>query len=641
MVELGYTLLVLALLASLYAVAAAFSPRLAAGSRYAVLAAAACYTLAMLALWAAFLNDDFSLSIVAEHSSRALPWPYKLGALYADKAGSFFFWGWLVAVFTGFTALGRPAAGKKGLYSWAILGAVLVFFLAMSVFVDNVFAPSAATPPDGLGLNPLLQNAGMLLHPPLLYLGFAAFAVVFARLLGALWAGEGAGGWGQDLRGWAIIAWGGMGLGNLLGMWWSYNELGWGGYWVWDPVENAGLMPWLLGTAFLHSLAVQRQRGAFTGWTAWLGLFTFLLTLLAPFITHGGVASPLHGFQGSALPPYLLAALLLTFVGTVWLFARRREVLKAPASAYAPVSREGAFMLTNILLALVTLVVFTGTLLPSVITAFGGAQIALERGFFDRSAGPLLLALVLLMGLCPLAGWGKTLFANVKRRLFYPLVPAVIAAALFLLLGEGYWYALAALLCGYPLLLVLQAWWLGVRERRRGHGENGFVALWALLRRQRGRYGGLLVHLGIIAIAVGIIGSSFYDIERTATLSPGESVAVGSYDLTYQGLTIRQNNQMTSALAALSVAKNGAAKPALYPQYNYWFSHHEFFAEAAVRTTAGADLFVSLLWTQFDPAAPAATFRILVNPLVVWIWLGGGLLLLGGAVAYWPYRKEA
>jgi len=304
------------------------SEKLLKSARIGILTVFGLYTLALVIILFSFFTKDFSLRIVAEHTSRDLSPVYTLSALYADKAGSMFFWGWLVSLFSAIMVSQNNINHRPVLpFALLVLAVLEVFFIALVTFVVNVFARHPSPPLDGFGLNPLLQNAGMLVHPPLLYLGFAAFGVVFALVIASLATGNIATEWNARIRTWTVFAWCTLGIGNLLGMWWSYNELGWGGYWAWDPVENAGLMPWLLGTAFLHSISMKRRRNYLQTWSFYLIVFTFAFTLLSPFITHGGIESPLHGFYGSPFPPYILAAILVVITGSLaLLFIRRRNL---------------------------------------------------------------------------------------------------------------------------------------------------------------------------------------------------------------------------------------------------------------------------------------------------------------------------
>jgi len=647
MTETGYIVLIIALLAAVFSAVASItgarldSRRLMASARNSVLAVFGLYTLALAIIIYAFISKDFSFKIVAEYASRDLSPVYTLSALYAGKAGSMFLWGWLVSLFAAMLVLRARENQQPAMsYTLAILAVLVAFFIALVTFGVNVFEKLPSPPADGFGLNPLLQNFGMLIHPPLLYLGFAGFAVVFALVIGALINRSPGAEWSAGVRGWAIFAWCTLGIGNLLGMWWSYNELGWGGYWAWDPVENAGLMPWLLGTAFLHSIAMRRQRNYLQMWSFYLIIFTFELTLLSPFITHGGIESPLHGFYGSPVPPYILAAMLVTLISSLVLLYIRRKNLEREQKPASLISREGSFLLTNIILAVLVLVILAGTVLPRVVEAFGGTKLVLDRSFFDRTCGPIMLVLVFLMGICPLLGWGKTAWQAIKRNFLYTFTATVIIAIAILISGIGNWYAIAVVICGLPLFTIFMEWYRGTRGRRRSRKENYIRAFFSFLNSNRARFGGFVAHIGVILIALGIIASSFYDIEKMETLDIGGSMSIGDYSLTYDELLLKQDNVKLSAVASISVDRNGRPVTVMHPSYDYWFGYQDYFAEVAVRTTPAEDLFVSLVWTSYDPGDKSAAFRVLVNPMIVWIWTGGGFFLLGGVVAFSAKEKQ-
>ncbi len=646
MTEIGHFALIIALLLAVCSAVASLvgirsgSKRLETGARIGILAVACLFTLSVAILLYAFISKDFSLRIVAEHTSRDLPVIYTISALYADKAGSAFLWGWLISLFAGLLVLRKKDYNPQlRAYALSILAVLEAFFLMLITFVVNVFEKYPSPVADGFGLNPLLQNFGMLVHPPLLYLGFAGFAVVFALMIAGLITRNSAAEWVGSVKGWTIFAWGTLGLGNLLGMWWSYNELGWGGYWAWDPVENAGLMPWLLCTAFLHSIVMVRQKNYLQRWSLYLGIFTFSLTLFSPFITHGGIESPLHGFYGSPFPPYILAAILVAIIGSLVILFKRHKYLDKEERPSSYFSREGAFLLTNIILVVLALLVLAGTVLPQIIEVLTGTRRALDRSFFDRSCGPLMLALVLLMGICPLLGWGKAAWHSIKRNFLYTFLATVVIAVAILISGIGNWYAAAAVICGLPLFTICLEWYRGTAARHRAGKENYPRAFLSLFTNNRSRYGGLLTHIGIILIALGIIVSSFYSLEKTATLDIGDSINIGSYRLTYDELTLKQDIAKVSAIASISVDRNDRPVGTMQPSLDYWFSHEDIFAEVAVRSTPTEDLFVSLAWTGYDPADTSATFRVLVNPLVVWIWSGGGFFLLGGVFAFSSKEK--
>lgn len=647
MTDIGRIALIIAFTLAMYAAISSIAGtrsgcgRLVRSARGSILAVFGLFTLALALILYAFFTKDFNLTIVAEHASRDLPVIYTLSALYADKAGSMFFWGWLISLFTFLLVFPKRNSSQVFMpYAIAILAIIEAFYISLVTFLTNIFAQQPSPTVDGFGLNPLLQNFGMLVHPPLLYLGFAGFAVVFVLVMAAFITRRPEVWQNNLIRRWSLFAWGTLGIGNIVGMWWSYNELGWGGYWAWDPVENAGLMPWLLSTAFLHSMAMCRQRKCLQTWSFCLIIFTFVFTLLSPFITHGGIESPLHGFYGSPFPPYILAAMMMITISSLWLLFARRRYLEREVRPPSFISREGSFLLTNIIMVVLVFIILTGTVLPRVVEALGGGKIVLDRSFFDRTGGPIMLLLVLLMGVCPLLGWGRTIWNSSRRNILYFLAALVFVAAAILVSGVGNWYIAVVVLCGLPLFIISREWYRGTRARHRSQGENYLQAFFSLINGNRARYGGFLAHSGIVLMTLGIIVSSFYSMESTVTLNVGDSMRAGKYELTYSELIFKQDTVKASAVASITISKHGKTVGTMRPSYAYWFSHDDYFAEVAVRTTPAEDLFISLVWTGFDPADRSATFRVLVNPLIVWIWMGGAFFLIGGAVSFSFKEKQ-
>ncbi|MFO8102053.1 MAG: cytochrome c-type biogenesis CcmF C-terminal domain-containing protein [Dehalococcoidia bacterium] len=647
MVDIGHVALILAFILTLYTLVASViasrtgSRAFADSARNSILVIAALYTLALVILAYEFVTKDFNLKIVAENASEELSGLYSFSAIYASKSGSVFFWGWLLAVFSALFALQKHTSHSQIMpRASAVLAIILAFFLALVTLVSNVFAEHTGPSSHGMGMNPLLQNFGMIIHPPLQYIGFAAFTIVFAFVMGTLITYSRGTEWIGAIRRWTLFAWCTLGIGNLVGMWWSYNELGWGGYWAWDPVENAGLMPWLLATAFLHSIALRRKKNYLTTWSFALAIATFIFVLLSPFTTHGGIESPLHGFYASSYVSYILAAILVTLAASVGLLCVRYGCFEKEEGPSSFISREGAFLLVNIVFVILVLIIIAGMIYPQLAEWLAGSNVAVETSYYNWACGPIMLFVVFFMGICPLLGWRKSYWGGVGRNLLYTLLPAVIAAIVILIWGIGNWYALAALVCGFPVFVIVAELIRGTVSRHRARGENYGRALLALIGSDRPRYGGFVAHIGIVLITLAIIGSSFYSVEVTAAMNTGNSIEVGDYEMTYDALVLEEDDSKRSAVATVSVKKGGSVITTMHPEYNYWFSAADAFSESAARTTAKEDVFVSLLWTSYDPEDKSALFRVLISPLIVWMWIGGGFLLLGGALSFWPERKR-
>jgi cytochrome c-type biogenesis protein CcmF len=588
------------------------------------------FTLSTEVMIYALVTDNFSIVLVAQNSSESLPIIYKLASLYSSKEGSLMFWGWLISVLAIIFIWSKRKDNREIIpYAVGIFAILQTFFLMMLVFVVNVFEEASPIPADGIGLNPLLQNIGMLIHPALLFIGFACFAIVFAYSVAALLSGNLDSKWANGVRRWVLIAWGALGLGNIVGAWWAYVELGWGGYWVWDPVENAGFMPWLLGTALLHSIALQRKRDYLKKWSLALVIFTFIFTLLSPFITHGGIESPLHGFDDSPFTPYLLGFMLITTIIALGILIARRSHLVDANKPESLLSREGLFLLSNIVIVSIVGFIFAGTIAPGI-----SHNLSLERSFFDWTAGPVLLILVFIMGICPLVAWHKTSTAVFMRRMIEPLTISCIVSVIILITGIGNWYAIAALVCGFPLLVIIKEWFQDIRARHLSAKESYARAYLSLIGSNRSRYGGSIVHIGIILITIGVIGSSFYSVEHTTTLNREESTSIYGYDIGYEELIIRADTEKTATIATISITKGNRQVASMFPEQDFWFDYNSNYSESAIRSNFAEDIVISLI--EYDVQDKSTTFRIVINPLIMWIWIGGGILLLGGLIAFWP-----
>lgn len=524
MADIGYAILILALIFAAYASVISIvnvrsqNPALALSARNSLIAVFVLFTLAIEIMLYALISNDFDVKLVAIHSSKDMSLMYKLTALYSDKAGSLMFWGWLVSVFAVIlTFQKRKTFNLIMQHATGIFAIIITFFLVLITIGVDVFEESPAGIVNGMGQT--YEHAAMLVHPLLLFLGFAGFAIVFAFSLGSLLSGHASSDWTGAIRRWALFSWCTLGIANLVGAWWAWDVGNWGGYWAWDPVENAGLMPWLLGTALIHSIAIQRKRGYLKSWTTILACSTFVFTLLSPFITHGGLEeSPLHGFNDSPVPPYVLSFIVITLAGSIGIIVWRRNLLVNEAVPKSLISREGSFLFTNLILVLIVLTIFFGTIIPGLAEDVANREVDIQRDFFDRSAGPMLLVLVFFMGICPLLGWRQSSSGLWRRNALFPFVASSITALAILISGVGTWYALGALVCGFPFFTMIQEWTRGTRVRHRIKNESFLRAFIALIAKNQSRYGGFIVHIGIIFITIGVIGSSLYSDNWTVNL---------------------------------------------------------------------------------------------------------------------------
>jgi cytochrome c-type biogenesis protein CcmF len=645
MADIGYITLFLALAASIYsAIAFAFGargkhPALTGSARNGLLAVCGLVSISVAVLVYALLTHDFQIEYVASYTSRDLSLPYLLSALWAGNDGSLLFWAWLLSLFAAVVVLQKRDVGKILVpYASSIVMFTEAFFLILLLSVSNPFHKLPFAPAEGMGLNPLLENPGMIIHPPTLLVGYVAFTIPFAFAMAALLARRLGDDWLIAIRRWTLLAWLFLGIGNILGAWWAYVELGWGGYWAWDPVENAGLMPWLVATAFLHSIMMQRRRGMLKVWNMVLIILTFSLAIFGTFLTRSGILSSVHTFSESALGPFFLAFIGITLFGSLGLLYYRSEELKSEAEMESLVSRESTFLLNNLLLVGAAFAIFLGTVFPVISETVRGVKISVGPPFFNQVNGPIFLAIILLTGICTLIGWRRASIKNLLRNFLWPLVAALILVIVLFVSGIREWYALIAFpVCGFVLSTILYEWFRGTRARHRMRAENYLKAFWGLIGTNRPRYGGYIVHIAIILIAIGVIGSSFYELEKEVTLMPGESMTIKNYTLTYENMDRYETESKLVVTATLSVYNNGILKGVLTPEKYFHRTYEQPVTEVAIRTTLLEDLYVILIgWDEDGTTA----FKVLVNPLVNWIWIGGGVFLLGGLIAFWPDQRR-
>jgi cytochrome c-type biogenesis protein CcmF len=576
--------------------------------RRAFYAATAMTAIAAVLLEVALLTHDFSLAYVVEHTDLATPAALVAAAFYGGQEGSLLYWTLILgALGTASLVAAASLGGRVAAYATGILASILTFFLFVLAVVASPFDLLSVTPPDGLGLNPVLRDGGMLIHPPVVLAGFAAFAIPFAFACAALIAGRTDAAWIRHTRRFALLAWSLQSAGLLLGMWWAYHVLGWGGYWSWDPVENVALMPWLATTAYLHSSQVQERRGRLRNWNFSLVILAFLLVVLGTFIVRSGVVPSVHTFAISAIGPWFLGFLAVCIVFGGTLLALRIGTPESRSAEAPLVSREGAFTLQNLLLLGVIAVVLWGTLLP-LVSGMLGTQRVVEAQYYQRAAGPIFVVLLALMAVGPLLPWRRAGKATLKA-LRWPIATAAAAAAVLLAAGLG-WAAIAIGLAAGGVATVATEYARAVRRKP------------GLLVVKRRRYGAFLAHVGVLVVAIGLAASQFGQQEKDATLQPGESVTVAGYTLTYTGAEQRQLTDHTEYVAAVRFG-DSTLQPS---RATYAGLGGQALTHVAISTTPLADVYVVLAGTNSDGSA---SFRVFVNPLVTWIWAGGAILILG------------
>ena len=689
MPALGRACLILAVGIALYGVVASLYGARARrrewvdSGRRSVYALAGVLTVAFAVLEAAFLRSDFSFEVVAGHSSTTTPIAYRAAALWSSQEGSLLLWVWLLALWSSLILfVTRRRAREVAPYATAVLLGLAAFFAGLAVLMADPFARSSPIPADGVGLNPLLRHPSMMIHPPMLYSGYTLFTVPFAFAVGALITRRLDAEWIAVTRRFALAAWFCLGVGIVLGARWSYVELGWGGYWGWDPVENASLMPWLTGTAFLHSAVIQEKRGMLKVWNVSLVLATGILAVLGTFLVRSGILDSIHAFGASTLGGPFLALIAVMVGGSVALVVSRRAQLRSEHRLDSLASREAAFLLNNLVLIGLCFVILWGTFFPLISEAVTGTKAAVGPPWFDRYIVPLALMLVLLAGIGPVIAWRATSAANLARSFGFPVGVATGLLVVLVAAGVGRPAALAMFCLGaFVAAAVAQEFWRGVGARRAVSGESPSVALAALVRRNRRRYGGYVVHLGIAVLFVGVAASSAFQHARDVRLSPGQSARVGGYDVTYVRPTSRLVGEKISLGAVLDVRRHGRHVATLRPTRGYYPSLDQpglgaigryfdgqatsevglkagptqdlwtavepdlgplqrFIAAADRRfSNASPDLqgfIIAAIVQRYQDAPPPATFRLIASPLVTWIWIGALIVMAGGIIALWP-----
>ncbi len=644
--DTGTLLIALAWVVEMYAIGGALlsqrrgDRRWWLSARNATVAATALLGAALIMLLLAFLTDDFELSYVAQHSSRSLSVYLKLSAVWAGQEGSLLLWSSLQALFAAL-AIGRPPRETETLLPWAtvILSLIGAFFTGLTLFLSNPFAQLTQVPLDGYGLNPLLRHPGMIFHPPTMYIGYVGLAVPFAFALAALIA-KPDWDWTTPLRTWLLIAWVGLGLGLLLGMRWAYDVLGWGGYWGWDPVENAGLMPWFTTTALLHGAVMQNERHGFRLWNYALAISSFVLVLFGTFATRSGVIQSVHAYARSNLGDVFMTAILFTLAGALGLLVYRRTHLKNTESVEALLSREGLFFITLVLFGTLTLSVLVGSILPTLTQALTGRAFEAGPAWFDRVTGPQFAMLVLLLGICPLVGRGVGMLQRLKQRAWIIGAGALLAIIIALLTG----FRLTASLVGFACVgLAITTFSLevgqAVRQQAQQKGTAPLNALWSLLRTQRRKYGGYLVHLGVVLMAVGVIGTRMYPFERLVTLTVNTPQQVDDFTLVVEQLARDITADHMSTWATVTVSQNGRYRATLEPRINQYMNFDQFFSIPALHPTLRDDVY--LILAGWADGGKTVTVRLVVNALANFLWLGGLIFLAGGVLVLWPRLRSA
>lgn len=609
----------------------------------AVYAVWALSTVATLAMVYALVAHDFSVEYVARVGSRATPLFYTVISLWGALEGSILFWIFVLASLAALVMYqNRAREGTLVPYAGAVLMLISVFFLILLAGPASPFGLVSPVPPDGPGPNPLLQNHPLMaVHPPLLYLGYVGMSVPFAFAIGAVLSGEvESDGWIRLTRRWLLVAWAFLTAAIVAGMWWSYEVLGWGGYWAWDPVENASFLPWLTATAFLHSVMVQERRGLLKLWNLNLIVATFALTILGTFLTRSGVLSSVHAFSEGPIGRYFLAFIAIVLVASFALVAGNSERLRPTGALDSAVSRESVFLLNNLFLTAFTITVLVGTLFPLVAEAIRGVKVSVGEPFFNRMTLPICAALLFLMGVGPALPWRRASRETLRKQLIPPAVVGVVAVVASLVIGVRSPYGLATFAFGaFALAANVREFIDGAAARRRAHGESPPVALARLVGANRRRYGGYIAHLGVLTLTLGVAASSLFRTEREATLQAGQTMDVGAFTIRLDEVYAREEPQRSVVASGVTVLRGGREVGRMEPRMNFYPTSDQPVPTPSVRSRPAGDLYINL--QAFAQDGSNATLRVILEPLVPWIWIGGMIVCLGAVVSMGGRRAAA
>ena len=643
--ELGYGAAIVALGLALWgALAAALGartgrPALVLSAQHAALGVFALVTACLALLMYAFLTFDFSVRYVATNTNLGTPFYYRITGVWGALEGSIILWTWMLALYTLIVIL-RHRESARELYPWVltVMLGVLAFFLLVITVAAPPFARLHPVPADGHGLNPLLEDTGMITHPVALYLGFTGLTVPFAFAMAALITGRVGDAWLTMTRRWTIVAWYFLSLGLHIGGWWSYHVLGWGGYWAWDPVENAAFMPWLTATAFLHSVMIQERRRMLKLWNLALVIMTFGLTLFGTFLTRSGVIASVHAFTQGTIGAFFLGFLALVLLTALGLLAWRWDALGAQGALDSVVSRESAFLLNNVMLVAAAFTVFFGTVFPLLSEALRGVKVSVGAPFFNQVNVPLFLGLIFLMGVGPLIAWRRASVDNLRRNFLGPVLTGVAAAAFFFALGVHSALAVLTLALTVFVAATIALDFARATRVRARMGEPLLPAMGGLLRRHNRRYGGFVVHLGVLIIAVGVTGSQAWSVQTETTLGRGESTELAGYRVRFEDLAASEESNHFKVAGAFTVS-DGRVLGVLRPAKKFYPQEQSPIAYVDYRLGLREDIYLVL--GDFARDGSQATVKFQVNRLVSWIWIGGLVLTAGAVLAILPEKKKA
>lgn len=666
-VDIGYGSLVIAFVLSIFGIFAAIygvtrkADRWVESARLSMLLTFPLVTLSAISLIIALVQGQYEVEYVASVTSNSMPLYLRITALWGGQSGSLLFWSWLMSLFATAVTLRKWDRDREFL-PWVIVVSLftLAFFLSLIIFFENPFARLWQLPDgnvvksmiapagawvfeqfDGRGLNPLLRHPGMIIHPPMLYLGFVSFVIPFAFAIASLITRRSDDRWIRITRRWTLVAWLFLSLGLILGMRWAYDVLGWGGYWGWDPVEIAALMPWLAGTPFLHSVMIQEKRGMMKHWNMILIILTYSLVIFGTFLTRSGVLSSVHSFAQSAIGPMFFGFIGITFIISLTLLISRWDTLRSEGHLKSLLSRESVFLLNNMLFLAILVVCFWGVIFPLLSELVTGQKITVGPPFYERATGPLWAGLLLLMGIAPLTAWRHSTAKTIGKAIWKPYLFSLLFPIFGWIYGLQNLVAILVFwLVGFVTCVTLYEFWRGAAARHRRFSENYLLAFGRLVGRNRRRYGGYIIHLGVVLMAIGIIGIEIFQKETQGTLSLGEQISLEGYQISFDQLNVFDTDDGRNvARAVVSISEGGNDLGELYPRRDFFYESQQPMTIPGVRSTLEDDLYVLLV--DWEPvSASGATFKIYHNPLVNWLWLGGFTFIIGTLVAAWPDKEK-
>ena len=543
----------------------------------------------------AFVNRDFSIEYVANYSNRDLPLFYTLSAFWAGQKGSLLFWSLLLSLFAVVVVIQNKNKNRDFMpYVISIISVTQCLFLVLMTFAERPFE-LIYPPEDGSGLNPMLQNPGMVFHPPTLYMGYVGFTIPYAFAMASLLTGHLGNVWIKTTRRWTIFSWFFLSMGNLFGAWWAYRVLGWGGYWAWDPVENASFMPWLTGTAYLHSVMIQERRDMLKVWNMVLIVLTFSLTIFGTFLTRSGVIQSVHSFGQGPVGYYFLVFLIIIILFSSYLIINNISILKSNNELDSIISRESSFLFNNLILVGAAFATFWGTMFPLISEAIKGEKVTVGPPFFNQVNIPIGLALLLLVGICPLIAWKKASISNFKRNFLIPFIVSIIGGIALMPIGVGHLMAwLSFTISIFVITTIVMEVYKGTRARMETTGEGFLKALITLIRRNKRRYGGYIIHIGVVLMYIGITGTS-YNVEKEATLNKGEAMTIGDYKLIYRGLNLKEPvPTKAEAIAAIDVEKNGKNIVTALPRKDFYKTSEQPISRVYNLSGLKEDLYIIL-----------------------------------------------